>query len=41
MFILRRVFIVDFFVQEDGEGPKTPRNLNTPQDESNKLKVKS
>jgi len=39
MFILRRIFPIDFFVHEEGEGPNTPRDLNTPQEESSKLKV--
>jgi hypothetical protein len=35
MFILRKIFFVDFFVQEEGEGLETLEDLNTPQEESN------
>jgi hypothetical protein len=41
VFILRRVFLVDFFEQEEGEGPNTPRDLNTLQEESNKFEVRT
>jgi len=27
-------------VEEEGEGPKAPRDLNTPQEETNKFQVK-
>jgi hypothetical protein len=40
MFIIRRVFPIDFFVQEKGKGPKTPRDLNTPQEE-NKFQIRT
>jgi hypothetical protein len=41
MFIFIRVFPIDFFMLEEGEGPNTLGDLNTPQEESNKLKVKT
>jgi hypothetical protein len=41
MFILKRLFLVDLFVQEKGEGSKTPRDLNTLQKESNKFEVRT
>jgi hypothetical protein len=41
MFIPRRIFLVDFFVQEKGKGPKNRRYLNTPQEESNKFEIRT
>jgi hypothetical protein len=40
MFIIRRIFFVDFFVQKEGEGLETLEDLNTPQLESNKFEVR-
>jgi hypothetical protein len=40
MFAFRRIFFVDFFVQEEGEGSETLGDLNTPQEESNKFEVR-
>ncbi len=34
------MFLVDLFVQEEGGDPKTLGDFNTPQEESNKFKVK-
>jgi hypothetical protein len=39
MFILKRVFLVDLFVHEEGEGPKTLGDFNTFQEDNNKFKV--
>jgi hypothetical protein len=41
MFILRKIFPIDFYVQEKGKGPNTLGDFNTPQEESNKLEVKT
>jgi hypothetical protein len=41
MFIPKKGFLVDFFVQEEGEGSKNPRDLNTLQEETNKFQVKT
>ncbi len=35
------VILVDFFLQEEGEGTKTIGDLNTPQEENNKFKVRT
>jgi hypothetical protein len=40
VFIFKRIFLVDLFVQEEGGDPKTLGDFNTPQEESNKFKVK-
>jgi len=41
MFILRKIFLVELFVQEERKGPKTLGNLNTPQEDNNKFEVKT
>jgi len=35
MFIFRKLFLVDFFLHEEGEGLETPRDFKTPQEENN------
>lgn len=40
VFIFKRIFLVDLFVQEEGGDPKTLGDFNTPQEENNKFKVK-
>jgi hypothetical protein len=39
MFILTRLFLVALFVKEEGEGQETPRDPNTPQEETNEFQV--
>jgi hypothetical protein len=41
VFILKKIFLVDFFVQEKGEGSDTLGDLNTLQKESNKFEVRT
>jgi hypothetical protein len=41
MFIFRRFFLVDLFVQEEGKGPETLGDFNTPQKESNKFEIRT
>jgi hypothetical protein len=41
MFIIREIFLVEFFVQEERKGLKTLGDLNTPQEDSNKFEVKT
>jgi hypothetical protein len=41
VFTFIRIFLVDLIVQEEGEGLKTPGDLNTPQEENNKFEVRT